>query len=112
MTETTELLTVQEVAAFLKLNQMTVRRYIAAGKLRAVRVGKSIRVSREALDALATPVEPGRPQHPRRRARHLSFDDPLWDLVGSAADGPPTDSSRKHEYLADAYQAKSRSPEV
>lgn len=112
MAETTELLTVHEAAALLRVNQMTVRRYIAAGKLRAVRIGRGIRISRSALDDLATPVEPQPMQRARRKARTLSFDDPFWKLVGAATDGPPTDSSRKHEYLAEAYEAKSQRPEM
>lgn len=100
MTETMELLTVHEAAALLKLNSMTIRRYIATGKLRAVRIGRSIRIRRDALDDLATPVHPT--QHEESGARRLSFDDSLWDIVGSATDAEPTDSSRKHDYLGEA----------
>jgi excisionase family DNA binding protein len=53
-----ELLTVQEVARFLKVNPMTVRRYIASGRLPAVRVGRRVRVSREAAEALPLPLAP------------------------------------------------------
>ena len=35
--------------------------------------------------------------------RPLTREDPLWALVGSAADAPPTDAAKKHEYLAEAY---------
>jgi excisionase family DNA binding protein len=100
--ETMDLLTVREAAALLKVNPMTVRRYIAAGKLRAVRIGRGIRISRSALDDLATPVQPPPRQRPRRKVRRLSFEDPLWDIVGSATDALPTDASRKHEYLDEA----------
>lgn len=47
-----ELLTVVEVAAALRVSEMTVRRQIASGALAAVRVGKQWRVSRSALDAV------------------------------------------------------------
>ncbi len=103
MAETVELLTVHEVAALLKVNPMTVRRYIAAGKLRAVRIGRSIRISRSALDDLVTPVEPQPRPRARRKVRTLSAEDSLCKLVGLAKDVEPTDAYRKHEYLDEAY---------
>lgn len=36
------------------------------------------------------------------RGRPLTYDDPLWELVGSVSSAEPTDASKKHEYLADA----------
>jgi len=44
------LLTVQEVAALLKVNPRTVRRRIADRLLPCIRVGRSIRVSNKDLD--------------------------------------------------------------
>ncbi len=41
-----------------------------------------------------------------REDRPLTRDDPLWELVGSAADAPPTDAAKKHEYLAEAYTSQ------
>ncbi len=38
-----------------------------------------------------------------REDQPLTRDDPLWELVGSATDAPPTDAAKKHEYLAEAY---------
>ena len=46
-------------------------------------------------------VAVARPAH--REDRPLTRDDPLWELVGSATDAPPTDAAKKHEYLAEAY---------
>ncbi len=44
---------------------------------------------------------------PAHRAdRRLTRDDPLWELVGSATDAPPTDAAKKHEYLAEAYTSQ------
>ena len=99
-----DLLTVQEVARMLKVNPITVRRYIADGRLPAVKVGKSIRVRREAIAEFVKPVEPGAPNDNRRgpASRPLTYDDPLWQLVGSVTDAEPTDASKKYEYLADA----------
>ena len=51
-----ELLTIKEAAAFLRVSPITVRRRIAGGQLRAVRVGKGIRIPREALDEFLRPA--------------------------------------------------------
>lgn len=45
-----------------------------------------------------------RSAHPEDRP--LTRDDPLWQLVGSATDAPPTDAAKKHEYLAEAYTSQ------
>jgi excisionase family DNA binding protein len=45
-----ELLTVREVAEILHLHETTIRRYIRAGKLASVRIGRNVRVPRAALD--------------------------------------------------------------
>jgi excisionase family DNA binding protein len=101
-----ELLTIRETAELLKVSPITVRRYIADGRLPAVRVGRGVRVRKEAVDQLLTPVERTTARRgPRVPAgRPLTYDDPLWQLVGSAASAGPTDvSANKHKYLADAY---------
>ena len=105
-----ELLTVAETAQALRVTTITIRRYIADGKLPAVRVGKGVRVHREAVDHLLTPVEP-RSAKTAKRAREpagrpLNHDDPLWKLVGSATDAPPTDASKKYEYLSEAFASR------
>jgi excisionase family DNA binding protein len=51
-----EYLTVREVAAMYKVNEITVRRHIRSGKLRAVKVGGRVRVRKEDADALAQPT--------------------------------------------------------
>jgi excisionase family DNA binding protein len=61
-----DLLTVQETAEMLRVNPMTVRRYIASGRLAAVRIGRRIRVPREALDALARPIAAGASTKPEQ----------------------------------------------
>lgn len=48
---------IQQAAAWLGVDPKTVRRYIAQGRLKALRVGpKLIRVERESLLALAKPI--------------------------------------------------------
>ena len=44
------LLTIAEVAALMRVSKMTVYRQVHAGELRAVRVGRSFRVSKTDLD--------------------------------------------------------------
>ena len=103
-----ELLTIQDTAAVLKVSTVTVRRFIAAGQLPAVRVGKGVRVHKEAVDQPAEPVKPKAAKTKRvsQRARPMTADDPMSKLLGSVTDVPPTDSSRKYEYLADAIAPK------
>ncbi len=50
-----EFLTVKQVAELLQLHEMTIRRYIRAGKLEAVRVGRRIRVPRTAVEKMMDP---------------------------------------------------------
>jgi excisionase family DNA binding protein len=53
-----DLLTVRETASMLKVNPMTVRRYIRSGRLPAVRVGRQIRIQKDDAEALTTPIAP------------------------------------------------------
>lgn len=49
--------TIKQAAEYLAVDPKTIRRYIAAGRLRAYRVGpRLIRVDRDSLIALAQPV--------------------------------------------------------
>ena len=50
LTLTDELFTVAEVAAILKLNQQTVRNWIDAGQLPALRIGRRVRIRRTVLE--------------------------------------------------------------
>jgi excisionase family DNA binding protein len=103
-----ELLTVRETAAILRVAPITVRRYIATGRLPAVRVGRNVRIDRDALPLALQPVSPARPERTRVRRRVQPFgpEDPIWDLVGSWEDGPTDLSTDKHRYLAEAYEAR------
>lgn len=98
-------LTVSEVAGRLRVSEMTIRRHISAGRLSALRVGRSIRISQEAVDRFARPVLPENDESTvGSDPRPFTFDDPLWDIVGMIDDDGPTDASVNHDkYLADAY---------
>ena len=97
--------TVAEAAKFLRVNPMTVRRHIGAGRLPAARAGRSLRIRREDLEAFMQPVSgeiaPDHPKHAHQPlpARPLTEDDALWSLVGAATDAAPSDAARKHVYL-------------
>lgn len=49
-----ELLTVREIAAHLKVSTATVYKIVEAGQLRTIRVGESIRCTREDLSQYLT----------------------------------------------------------
>ncbi|MBA3451042.1 MAG: helix-turn-helix domain-containing protein [Chloroflexia bacterium] len=53
-----DLLTVKETAEILRVSPITVRRYIASGRLAAERVGRGIRVRREAIERFVTRIVP------------------------------------------------------
>ena len=56
-----ELLTVNEVAKMLNLHEITVRRHIKQGRLRAVKVGRQVRIRKEDLEEFMKPVCPEQP---------------------------------------------------
>src|SRR5215217_6481370 len=87
-----ELPTVNETAAMLKVSPLTVRRHIAAGRLSAVRVGRAVRILRNALEQLITPMpkadsEEDETTIPLRRP--ITADDALWNIVGIIDDDGP-----------------------
>lgn len=55
--------------------------------------------------AKVTPLtKPARSSAPRRkRERVFSMDDPLWKLAGIGSSAERTDSSKKHDLIAQAY---------
>ncbi len=99
-------LTVNEVANQLRISPMTVRRHIAAGRLHAVRIGRSIRISRDAVEHFTVPVAPDATRGhvvDEPEPRPFTFDDPLWDIVGMIKDGPPDLAANHDRYLAESY---------
>lgn len=62
MSNATDLLTTAEVAERYRVSTMTVRRWVAAGELEAIRLpGGQLRYRAADVDALATPVADGDP---------------------------------------------------
>lgn len=96
------LLTIDETARVLRVSTLTVRRYIDAGKLPAVRVGKGVRVQKEAIDQLVEPIaaDDGK----QLRGRPMTADDPIWSITAAGRSAGPTDVSENVDrYLAEAY---------
>lgn len=96
------LLTIDETARVLRVSAVTVRRYIDAGKLPAVRVGKGVRVQKEALDQLVEPIaaEASKPL----RGKPMTADDPIWNITAAGRSSRATDVSENVDhYLAEAY---------
>ncbi len=78
-----DLLTVREIASLCQLHEMTVRRHIREGRLKAVRVGKGVRVRSADLEAYLTSGEEARPA--TRKDIHVqpfTRNDPLFALAG------------------------------
>jgi excisionase family DNA binding protein len=106
-----EYLTVKEIAELLKLNQQTLRNWIDAGSLPAVRIGRRVRVRRADLDRIlaqsatvapdpqASPVAPAEAREPlaealeraqrllgrRSAARRAELAEALQDLSDAVA---------------------------
>ena len=109
-----ELLTIHETAALLKLSPVTIRRYVASGRLPAVKVGRAVRIRNESVEGL---LEPVLPPHLRDDAeddlsipegRPMTRNHSLFKIAGMFDTGPdaPGDvSENKYKYLAGAYSA-------
>ncbi len=112
MTTDTALLTVQDVARYCQVHEATVRRHIASGRLRSVRVGRAVRVRSEDLDAYLKPsVDPGAAsttdEDSERKWKPFTMDDSLWNIVGMIHDSDDDwISGDKHRALAEAYAPK------
>lgn len=70
-----DFMTVDEVAAVLKVNQQTVRNWITAGKLPAVHIGRRVRIRRQDFERIAnasSPLGPS-PPGPKRTGKGQAF---------------------------------------
>ena len=57
MKENTEFMTAQEIADILKVNIMTIYRYIKSGKIDAYKIGKEFRIERKEFDKFLNKVK-------------------------------------------------------
>jgi excisionase family DNA binding protein len=84
------LLSVKQVAFILRVHPLTVRRYITAKKLKAVKVGGNIRVEESALQDFHKDVEDAEQQprifkNNRLMDKQFTQEDPLLRLMGRGA---------------------------
>lgn len=106
-----ELLTVQETAQMLKVTPTTVRRYITAGRLPAVKVGRGVRVHKEAVIDLLSPIAPKRPGAPdQEKGDHMPEIErmtlpPLTEEETQAILAAIEQSKRERADLAAKYRA-------
>jgi len=107
-----ELLTVNETAVMVKVSPPTVRLHIAAGRLSVVQVGRAVRIRRDALEQLITPMPKADSEEDETTVplgRPITADDSLWNIVGIIDDDGPTDVSENiHRYIADAIEDSHR----
>lgn len=68
---TQDLYSVDQVAELLGLHVRTVRHYVRDGKLKATRIGKQYRISRQDLEALTGQSATALERPPVRRQRHI-----------------------------------------
>ena len=67
-----DVVTVAEIAEILKLNQQTVRNWIDQGSLRAIRVGRRVRVRWGDVEAMMKPAGPASPGGGSSAASHVA----------------------------------------
>ena len=118
-----ELMTIQEAADALRVAPVTVRRYIRSGRLRAVRVGRGLRVDKDDVARVPEPAfPPGWEDLPASALKYAKYLKPIPEgeytglsgLIGlfdGADDGATNVSTNKHKYLAEAYDAHLRNAE-
>ncbi|MFN8590905.1 MAG: helix-turn-helix domain-containing protein [Thermomicrobiales bacterium] len=105
-----EYLTVKETASLLRVSPITVRRYIAAGKLPAERIGRGIRIRRAAIDELAEPIDRGAVSVDNTSIGELpTVYEALYTIIGLGHSEEPTNIAEfKDEYIADAILPATR----
>jgi excisionase family DNA binding protein len=100
-----EFLTIKETAKLLRVSPITIRRYIASGQLAAERVGRGIRVRREAIEEFVTPVESSQARRRTDADHPATILEGLGISAGIFRSGEPTNIAEfKHEYLTEAYE--------
>jgi excisionase family DNA binding protein len=58
VTNASRLVTVDELAALLRLHHRTIRKLIASGELRVVRIGRAVRIREDEVERFLTEREP------------------------------------------------------
>lgn len=98
--EPPQLYTIEEAAARLKVGKSTLRRWIRTGKVRAVRVGKALRLRADDLVSLLKDVGGA-------VGTVLQPTGPFWQTFGMISAEP--DLAENHDrYLAEIYENENR----
>lgn len=99
-------LTVQQVADRFQVARVTVWRWIRAGRLTGIRVGRVRRIALKDLRAFTREGKREGGARPARGSRALgtrfTLSHPLWDLVGKGSGGGADVSGNKYKYVAKA----------
>ena len=99
-----EYMTVQEIADRCRVHPATIRRHIAAGRLKAVRIGRRVRVKAEDLERYLSQNGSGSDRAKGVQDFDLTLNEALDGLIGMIDRPDLADvSENKHRYLADAY---------
>jgi excisionase family DNA binding protein len=104
-----EWLSVQQVAEHLQVSRVTVWRWLRAGRLSGIRVGRIRRIPLTSLQQFIRPErEKGPAVSPKRRALGTIFTltHPLWELVGKGRGGGANVSGNKYKFLANAIRRR------
>jgi excisionase family DNA binding protein len=95
-----ELLSVQEVAAYCRVHERTIRRHIASGRLASVRVGRAVRVKRSELavftDVAAAKSASTSGLRVAPKSGIIGDDDPILGLIGMIEDEPWVSANKHH----------------
>lgn len=81
------LYSVNQVAIILKVHQLTVRRYIKEGRLKAVRVAGNVRIPESSVNAMTKDLDPTdygtrKPVTATEKITYFTLDDPIFRLKG------------------------------
>ncbi len=108
--EPAQWLTVQQVADHFQVARVTVWRWIRAGRLTGIRVGRVRRIPLEDLRAFTREGEweagARRPRGPRALGTRFTLSHPLWELVGKGSGGRANVSGNKYKYVARAIDRR------
>ncbi len=88
MSDLDNFLSVRQVAFIFKVHPLTVRRYIKDGKLKAVRVGRNVRIKESAISEISREFQPIPRQifvNKLKPAKLFTQYDPLFRLKGIGA---------------------------
>jgi excisionase family DNA binding protein len=83
-----QLYSINQVAIILKVHQLTVRRYIKGGKLKALKIGGNVRVPQSSIDLFTHDINPTFPDVGVKNAPkqedifQFSLDDSIFRLKG------------------------------